>query len=70
MGQSRRGNHRKVVGSVESWNKDECHWLKRQTNSHVSKSLGRGCGTSGVELSGIGLYNLGDMGGKMVSLFP
>lgn len=33
-------------------------------NSHASESLGIGSKTSGVELSGRGLYNLGDMDGK------
>lgn len=64
MGQSRRENNRRGVGSLESWNKAKCHWLKWWTNSYVSMSLGVGSRTSGVELPGTGHSNLGDMGGK------
>lgn len=56
MGQNRKGDIRRVVGSLESWNKAECHWLKRWTKPHVSRSLEIGNRTSGVELSGVGLH--------------
>ena len=53
-----------MIRLLESWNKAECHWLKRWTNPHVSRSLERGNGTWGVEFFGVGLCNLGHMGGK------
>lgn len=59
-----KGNNWRIVRSSVFWNKVECHWLKRWTDSHVSESLEIGSKTSGVELSGLGLYNLGDMDGE------
>lgn len=61
MRKSRGENNWRVGWSLEFWKKAECHWLKRWINSHASESLGIGSKTSGVEISGRGLYNLEDM---------